>query len=90
MSERYKVEEGSNSCHCCFEYTVFDTTVKTGYDPKPFGSVCETFDKADAEIICAALNFKHDVEEAARRAGGKTSFLVELTNEGLKGSKHDA
>jgi len=57
---RYKVVEGSQSCHCCFDATVVDTTrpVMIGgsqYDGQ-FEAVCESFDTADAQLICDALN----------------------------------
>lgn len=62
---RYQIFEGSQSAHCCFEATVVDTT-----KPKIIGvehykgrdgqlhyeAICECFDRADAERICAALN----------------------------------
>lgn len=56
MTQRYKVEEGSNSCHCCFEYTVVDTTKPTGYEPKPFETVAECFNEDDAKLVCEGLN----------------------------------
>lgn len=57
---RYKIVDGSQSGHCCFEATVVDTTkpvmlngehYENQYDP-----VCECLDLADAEMIAAALN----------------------------------
>ncbi|MCP4377696.1 MAG: hypothetical protein GY794_16160 [bacterium] len=66
--DRYKVLDGSESGHCCFEATVVDTTkllsdlMQNGHpyegsdgEPK-CESVCECFDRDDAEQICAALN----------------------------------
>lgn len=50
----YKVVEGSNSNHCCFEASV----MKEGSDQ----AICECFHKADAERICAALNKEHSKE----------------------------
>lgn len=61
MSEaRYKVVEGSQSAHCCFEATVVDTTkpVMIGgehYEGQ-FDPICECFDRSDADAICAAMN----------------------------------
>lgn len=46
---RYRVIEGSQSSHCCFEWTVIDTYVG-------FEAVCECFDEADAKMIAEALN----------------------------------
>lgn len=62
---RYKVVNGSQSGHCCFDYTVVDLTkpVMIGghhyegrdgelqYDP-----LCETFGKERADEICRCLN----------------------------------
>ena len=61
---RYKVVEGSQSCHCCFDATVIDTTKPSmiggeqyeGDNGPQFDSVCECFEVEDANIICAALN----------------------------------
>jgi hypothetical protein len=66
MSERFKVVDGSTSCHCCFEATVVDTTKPIVFGDKPyirdgepqFEAICECFDKADAERIAAAMNGK--------------------------------
>lgn len=66
MQNRYIIQEGSNSGHCCFSYTVVDTAkpclryggtqyLTTKGDPE-YDSVCECFDVEDAELICAALN----------------------------------
>lgn len=54
---RFKVVEGSQSAHCCFEYTVVDTLrpVMIGGQPK-CEALCECFNKADANAIAAALN----------------------------------
>lgn len=58
--KRYRVLDYSDSCHCCFEYTVIDTITPTkcsiGADLRPYTWVCECFEKADAERIAAALN----------------------------------
>jgi len=65
MSNRYKIAEGSQSWHCCFQYTVVDTDKpqmiggkvyinndgEIEYDP-----VCECFEKEDAVLIVNALN----------------------------------
>lgn len=51
---RFKVIEGSESAHCCFAATVVDTTKPSMVDG--FETICECFDLADAEIVCAALN----------------------------------
>jgi hypothetical protein len=68
MSDRYKVVEGSQSAHCCFEATVVDTRRPTmiagkqyvrkvgGVDAPQFDSICECFEATDAELIRDALN----------------------------------
>ena len=48
MTDRYYVIDGSESGHCCFEYTVMDATKDE--------QVCECFDINHAELICSALN----------------------------------
>lgn len=57
---RFKVVKGSQSAHCCFDYTVVDTTkpVMIGgkHFEKQYEEVCECFERADAELICSALN----------------------------------
>lgn len=65
MTDRYKVLDGSESGHCCFEATVVDTTKPLliagnryeGSDGEPkCEAICECFEKEDAEQICEALN----------------------------------
>ena len=55
---RYIVVKESLSGHCCFGYTVVDTTYpvdKDGqYDIE--SGLCECFDEESANIICHALN----------------------------------
>ena len=47
--DRYCVEEGSNSGHCCFTHTVVDSE-------NDGESLCECFEEADAVKIADALN----------------------------------
>lgn len=60
MTERYIVVEGSQSCHCCFDFTVVDTDKPVLIDGKQYKgqyeAMCETFDRAEADTIAAALN----------------------------------
>lgn len=54
---RYIIVDGSLSSHCCFQFTIVDTDA----GKKPYGdywerSMCETFQRDEAEQICAALN----------------------------------
>lgn len=58
MSGRYKVLVGSQSGHCCFDYTVVDTL-----KPHPvyasqglFDAICETFREEEAHAVARALN----------------------------------
>jgi hypothetical protein len=65
---RYAVYKGSQSAHCCFEATVVDTTKPDIIGGKHYRdsderggqyhyeAICECFEMADAERICAALN----------------------------------
>lgn len=62
---KYKIVEGSQSCHCCFKYTIVDTTKPDIIGDTQWvnddGSlswtqICECFHKEDAETICNALN----------------------------------
>jgi hypothetical protein len=58
-SARYIIIDQSVSAHCCFECTIIDTAAgKEDYGDYWKRSMCETFDRAEAEIICDALN-KH-------------------------------
>lgn len=62
--KRFLVVEGSQSAHCCFDYTVVDSTRKVMIGPKwnqewydgQYEAICECFDKKDAERIAQALN----------------------------------
>jgi hypothetical protein len=62
---RYKIVEESQSSHCCFGYTIVDTSkpqiIGDTQWVKDDGSlewegVCECFEKHQAELICNALN----------------------------------
>ena len=48
MTDKYYIKEGSDSGHCCFEYTVIDSSKCV--------QVCECFDIKQAQLICNALN----------------------------------
>lgn len=60
MNDRYQVVQGSQSCHCCFDATVVDTTKKVIINGKwyngQYESVCECFDEEQARKIAEALN----------------------------------
>jgi len=61
---RYKVVEGSESGHCCFDATVVDTEQpRFHYAPehpqymKQMGLwICECFEVEEANMICDVLN----------------------------------
>lgn len=50
-NNRYKVVRESVSGHCCFDFTIIDTTITENYK-----SICETFYQEQADAICDALN----------------------------------
>ena len=62
--ERFRIVEESQSAHCCFDFTVVDTSKPDIVGGKQyegrfglqFEAVCECFERADAELICNALN----------------------------------
>jgi hypothetical protein len=64
--KRYKIIQGSQSAHCCFDFTIVDTEkpVTIGdqlYKPdgiQQYEEVCECFFEKDANLICDALNSK--------------------------------
>lgn len=64
---RFKVVDGSQSAHCCFEATVVDTTnpvmIAGKHYENQYEALCETFDHADADLICAALNAHKPAED---------------------------
>lgn len=62
---KYKVIKGSDSAHCCFEYTVVDTYRLDEFNHKPI-TVCECFEENDANLIAIALNFHWEKEEEMR------------------------
>lgn len=57
---RYAIVDGSQSVHCCFDYTVVDTTkpciVGGEHYKGRFESICECFDEEQAQLVCDALN----------------------------------
>ncbi len=61
---RYKVVDGSQSGHCCFDATVVDTTQPVMIGGEHYNgqyeAVCECFDHSNAERIAAALNSRDD------------------------------
>ena len=66
---KYAIVNGSQSAHCCFDYTVVDTTRPymiggKQYDGR-FESICECFDEEQAQLVCDALNAHeaHRIEE---------------------------
>jgi len=64
--DRYKVVEGSQSAHCCFDATIVDTTKPTmigGEHYKgQYESLCEAFEYDVAVEICKALNEKDNAK----------------------------
>lgn len=64
---RFIIFKGSGSHHCCFEYTVMDTTKPVMLDGeqverngvKLYDAVCECYLLEDAVIVCDALNKAH-------------------------------
>lgn len=56
VSMRYQVVKGSQSAHCCFEWTVVDTEQPLSFPPGEFAQVCECFEEDGARLIANALN----------------------------------
>ncbi len=64
VRERYIIFKGSASCHCCFEYTIFDTDHPVMFGGKHYckdgiyhyKNVAESFELENAEKICRSLN----------------------------------
>lgn len=66
--ERFQIYLGSQSLHCCFEATVWDTTKpnivggehwRNEDGQLEYEEICECFNIEDAELICKALNELH-------------------------------
>lgn len=62
---RYAIYTGSMSNHCCFEFTVYDSTkpyliggehYKDSSGQYHYEPMCECYTREDAELICNALN----------------------------------
>jgi hypothetical protein len=61
---RYRVVEGSQSGHCCFDFTVVDTERPEIIGGKPYvvdgvphyESICECLEREQADLIVNALN----------------------------------
>ena len=87
MIERYKVVDGSQSAHCCFDSTVVDTTKPVMIGGRQykgqFEAVCECFEPADAETIAAVLNTARRWA-AARRACAESGAHDVRTNEAFR------
>lgn len=68
MPDRFKIVAGSQSAHCCFDFTVVDTTrpkmIHGEHYDNQFEPMCECFDEAEATAITAALNLCQDAEDA--------------------------
>lgn len=64
LADRYIIMNGSISGHCCFEFSVLDTTKPEiiggkHYEDdkgKHYEAVCECFDEESAILICNSLN----------------------------------
>ena len=53
MKNRYVVIEGSESNHCCFSFSIIDTT---GQSEDSQNILAECFFEKDAKLICDLLN----------------------------------
>jgi len=72
MSDRFIVAEGSGSGHCCFKYSIFDTS-KPRYDgddnlmvidgKQVYKDYCECWGREEAEEIAIALNLWHEEDK---------------------------
>lgn len=71
MKQRYVIINDSVSAHCCFEYTVCDTTKPVMIGGKhwehskhglQYETVCECFDALCAKLVCDALNAQEEEE----------------------------
>lgn len=66
---RFFIVQGSESGHCCFQFSVADKAKPISYHGVPFlvdglqqyETVCECFFKEHAELICDALNAKYPI-----------------------------
>ena len=52
MNHRFKIVNGSNSNHCCFEFTIVDAEE----EDKLLRDICECFELSAAQLICDSLN----------------------------------
>ena len=58
--ERFVLKDGSETGHCCFQFSIIDVT-------KPNLPVCECFNREDADAILSALRQgQQDARDAAR------------------------
>jgi hypothetical protein len=75
---RFKVTEGSRSGHCCFNWSVVDTTKPAMFGPDyyrdsgtgavQYEATCECFHEAHAKMIADALNLAFPGEKRRRDA----------------------
>jgi len=50
--ERFMVKQGSETAHCCFEWSIVDTNTDQ--------TICEGFDNTYSLLICEKLNLWND------------------------------
>lgn len=75
---RFVVVEGSQSAHCCFDYTVVDTQrpviihgkqyIDSRSGLPQFESLCECMNREDADAIASALNLNEPCGLSAAEA----------------------
>ena len=74
---KYKIVPGSQSCHCCFDFTVVDTSrpvmIRGEQYNGQFEPVCECFGEEDAKLICDALNASVANKPDEERPAGRNS-----------------
>jgi len=58
--QRFQMVKGSQSCHCCFEFTIVDMTrpviINGEHYENQFEPVCECFEEDAARQVVDALN----------------------------------
>ena len=65
--DRFKVIEGSQSCHSWFDWTVVNTD-KPNRAGDEFEAVCECFEEENARMIATALNAQRPSGASERSA----------------------
>jgi hypothetical protein len=68
MSGKYKIVDGSETGHCCFEASMIDTSQPENHSRSKFACVGEFFERGAADEICRQANAIGNLIDALKAA----------------------